>query len=610
MERNDIIKWHRELAVRLLEKRNREGYWTGRLSSSALGVAVAITAFHFHDKDLHRSAIEKGTAWLVSHQNRDGGYGDTPESISNLSTSLLVNAAFNILDKQIPGLPEAGSGLSAYISSQGIDINSPQVARAILNHYKTDYTFSVPILVMGALCGIPSRNAFASIPQLPFELALLPRNFYKMLTLGVVSYAIPALIAVGIAIFHNKPKRNPVLGFIRRKAIPGAIRRLESLMPESGGFLEAMPLTGFVSMCLIASGHKNSPVVQKGISFLQLTQREDGSWPIDIDLSNWVTALSVKSLLRFDKYGFSVEDGNNITRHILSQQYKQVHPFNGAMPGGWGWTHHSGSVPDGDDTPGAIISLIEMNRHQPGIVKPAVMAGCNWLLNLQNSDGGFPTFVKGWGKLPFDQSCADLTGHGILALALTLDMLMEDLPSTDVRRYNRAIRKGLAYLRKNQDPAGALLPLWFGNQGAKEHLNPVYGTARVLTYLDDMSVLGTLPQQSRDEISEIISKGRNYLASAQNRDGSWGGDTGVAGTIEETSLALGALSSAGADKSGGCLAAIAWLRAQTSSGVFRASPIGLYFASLWYDEELYPLTALLDGVGRFLENAESDVKSI
>lgn len=603
IELENLRKRRNELAGQLLEKRNADGFWEGRLSSSALGVAVAITALYFDDKVKHRDAMERGVKWLVTNRNSDGGYGDSPDSLSNISTSLLVYAAFHVQDDTIAGLPEARESLTTYLNSQGIDVHSTAVAEAILKHYKTDYTFSVPILVMCALCGIPSEDAFRRIPRLPFELALLPRSLYRVLRLSVVSYAIPALIAVGIAIFHYKQNRNPLSAWFRRKATAPSLRLLQTLMPESGGFLEAIPLTAFVGMCLIASGHRTLEVVEKGIGFLLRTQRNDGSWPIDIDLSNWVTSLSVKSLARIDHGDWTSSAREKITAHLLNQQYQNIHPFNGSKPGGWGWTNHSGSVPDGDDTPGAMIALVILNRHQPGKVRDAVLAGCDWLLNLRNRDGGFPTFVRGWGKLPFDQSCADLTGHAVLALATALKVYGSSISPDKAGKYLGAIREGVGYLRKHQRSDGALLPLWFGNQLVKGHLNPVYGTARVLTYLHDMLILDALPKDLISGITAIIDKGREYLKGAQNPDGSWGGDAGVDGTMEETALALGALAMHGNEKA--CADALMWLDMKYKTTGMKSSPVGLYFASLWYDEELYPYTAYLEGISRVIEENET-----
>src|SRR6266705_7001371 len=82
----------------LLNERHPEGYWVGELSSSALSTATAVTALHLVDKNLgtttHAALIENGLAWLVAHQNPDGGWGDTDKSFSNISTTMLCRAAF------------------------------------------------------------------------------------------------------------------------------------------------------------------------------------------------------------------------------------------------------------------------------------------------------------------------------------------------------------------------------------------------------------------------------------------------------------------------------------------------------------------------------------
>lgn len=105
-----------------------------------------------------------------------------------------------------------------------------------------------------------------------------------------------------------------------------------------------------------------------------------------------------------------------------------------------------------------------------------VMLGGEWLLKLQNSDGGFPTFSRGWGRLPFDQSCSDLTGHAFLAISIILNKYQKELNITKKKRFNKSLLKAAEYLRKHQRNNGAWLPLWFGNQHTTKHENPVYGT--------------------------------------------------------------------------------------------------------------------------------------
>ncbi|NQU51250.1 MAG: squalene--hopene cyclase [Bacteroidetes bacterium] len=593
---NNLNNRFKELSDLLVEQINVEGFWTGELSSSALGVAVSIAALHFDDPNKNRKEIVSGLDWLKNNINSDGSFGDTPESPGNISTSLLVYAALNLYSSENNSLKNLQNTLADYLQKESIDVNSTQISKAILAHYKKDYTFSVPILTMCALCGIPAKNGFEHIPQLPFELSLLPQKFYRSLNLSVVSYAIPALIAVGIVIF--KKKKPGLLGkWIREWSVTKALRILQKSLPESGGFLEAIPLTAFVTLSLINAGFKEMDVVKKGIVFLKRTQRNDGGWPIDVDLSTWVTTLSIKALRSKKDEVLSATQQNVLVEHLKSIQNKEIHPFNGTRPGGWGWTNFSGSVPDCDDTPGTILALLQLKSSEE--IKSEVIAGAKWLLQLQNNDGGFPTFSKGWGKLPFDQSCADLTGHCILAISATLKNYRDEITVSELNSFEKATKKAAGYLQKHQRENGSWLPLWFGNQHTKNHENPVYGTARVLTYLQDAIVIDPSNHVLQNTLQPMINTAIQFLIHVQNIDGSWGGDYKIIGTIEETSLAISAL--IGTKHKIVCQKGFQWLDQYFIKNGLKPAPIGLYFASLWYDEKMYPLTAYLEAVSRSIE---------
>jgi squalene-hopene/tetraprenyl-beta-curcumene cyclase len=132
----------------------------------------------------------------------------------------------------------------------------------------------------------------------------------------------------------------------------------------------------------------------------------------------------------------------------------------------------------------------------------------------------------------------------------------------------------LDYLRTHQRPDGSWTPLWFGNQQAPAEENLTYGTAKVLQSLS-----------GRDE--PMVERGRQWLLRAQNPDGGWGGAAGAPSSIEETALALEALTAVGTR--GEVLArGVSWLVERTQGGTaFSPTPIGFYFAKLWYYEELY-----------------------
>ena len=384
---------------------------------------------------------------------------------------------------------------------------------------------------------------------------------------------------------------------IRKRAIQPSLKKLSRIVPQSGGFLEATPLTAFVSMCLISSGLENNAVVKKGINFLSKQQRTDGSWPIDTDLSTWVTTLTIKALgSNIDQYLTNSRTAQ-LRSHLLNIQYKERHPFNNAMPGGWGWTNFSGSVPDVDDTCGAILALLKTYDGDEKETE-AIINGCKWLLAQQNRDGGFPTFCKGWGRLPFDRSCSDLTGHSFCALISTVEKPGLHIPEELRKDFYNSASKGFEYLKREQHKSGYWLPLWFGNQMTEDKTNPVYGTSKVCIYLSDCKKYNCLNDKLKTSIELMTADARNYLLQQQNNDGSWGGAIGINGTIEETSLVISALSPTSEES---CIKGFQWMEDAYKNEGLRSNPIGLYFAALWYDEKLYPIIYYIEALRRFLQ---------
>ena len=109
-----------------------------------------------------------------------------------------------------------------------------------------------------------------------------------------------AVILDGQAIHHHRPSRNPLARLVRRLSISRSLRVLERIQPASGGYLEAAPLTSFVVMALSSNPKREQGsaknVIDAGVRFLLNSVRPDGSWPIDTNLSVWVTTLAVNAL--------------------------------------------------------------------------------------------------------------------------------------------------------------------------------------------------------------------------------------------------------------------------------------------------------------------------
>ena len=636
-----------EVVQQLVELRQPRGHWIGELSSSALSTATAITAMQFFieaigesDAELQQQ-IEAGISWLIGQQNSDGGFGDTPLSHSNISTTMLAVAALHACGKAAEFENEIAKAQQYIDSKGGIE--------GLKARYGNDKTFAVPILAHCAMAGIvPWREVSA----LPFEAACVPQRFYNLMQLPVVSYAIPALVAIGQAKFANDPPWDPIRKTIRRLSVSRSLKVLHRMQPESGGFLEAVPLTSFVVMGLIKSGQQDHPVVESGVRFLRESFREvrtdgcqpldqancptagsrrheQGTWPIDTNLATWGTTLTVNALANDKDYfreqlSANKESWRSCVDWIIGCQTKTKHPFTGAQAGGFGWTDLSGSVPDADDTPGALIALRHFYDNADAWCEAAELApaktkiensargGIRWLLDLQNRDRGWPTFCKGWGKLPFDRSGSDLTAHSIRGLLVWQDLHENDGLGSKIRK---AVDAGFEYLKKYQRTDGSWLPLWFGNQDTEDEINPWYGTSKVLLAYRDANLLDT--EQAID--------GLEWIAGSQNEDGGWGGGESLdwadlhrtfkSDGVDRIDTEFGALGNSSVEETALCtetllhaiecdsldadlrqrlrahaLRGVEWLLTAIELDCISIHwPIGFYFAKLWYYEKMYPL---------------------
>src|SRR5690606_35083110 len=90
--------------------------------------------------------VEGGLNWLASHQNNDGGWGDTVLSVSNISTTMLAHAVFHATGT-VARHQRTVDAAAEYIDRAG-------GVAAVLRRYGKDRTFSVPILTHCALAGL------------------------------------------------------------------------------------------------------------------------------------------------------------------------------------------------------------------------------------------------------------------------------------------------------------------------------------------------------------------------------------------------------------------------------------------------------------------------
>src|SRR6267154_2599512 len=176
-----------------------------------------------------------------------------------------------------------------------------------------------------------------------------------------------------------------------------------------------------------------------------------------------------------------------------------------AEPGGWAFEFRNDFYPDVDDTAFVLMALQRVKYPDTKRMEGAIRRGIQWLLSMQNRDGGWGAFDcdndhKFLCNIPFadhnamiDPSTADVTARVVECLGRF--GWPADYP---------AIQRAVKFLLKDQSDDGS----WFGRWG----VNYIYGTSGVLRALETVSLT------ARDYCQRAVL----WLRTVQKADGSFG----------------------------------------------------------------------------------------
>lgn len=174
-------------------------------------------------------------------------------------------------------------------------------------------------------------------------------------------------------------------------------------------------------------------------------------------------------------------------------------------PGGWAFQYNNDYYPDVDDT--AVVGML-LHRADPERYSEAIRRAEIWIEGMQSKNGG-------WGAFDIDNEYYALqhipfADHGALLDPPTADVsarCVSFLAQLGYGMERDSIRRGVEYLKDEQEPDGS----WFGRWGN----NYVYGT---------WSVLCALNAVGEDMNAPYIRKAVEWLKSRQCADGGWGED--------------------------------------------------------------------------------------
>ena len=504
------------------------------------------------DLSVDREALRH---WLVSDQKDDGSWGLAPDYPGDVSTSTEAYLALKILDVA----PDAAYMVKA--RSFILALGGVAKVRVFTRFY---------LACFGLL-------PWDSVPEMPSEFILLPSwapiNIYHLsswaraivVPLLLLSHHQPVfalpngrhvqndfldelwLKSAKKSVPYSKPLKelfktdfvsfsfaavDTVLqyvgglrswflrGYARRSTVKWILEHQESDGHWGGGIF---PAAHFGILALMLEGFKidESPIVKNLEAVESLTIKDAGGKRIQPCVGPvWDTILMSLGLL---DCGVDTSD-KNLCQAIDWVKRRQLFGPEGdwrvynpqRLSGAFSFEYANVWYPDIDDTAAAIQAFVKRDQQAAGSL--SVTAALEWILSMQNRDGGWGAFDKEnnylfLNKIPFsdmgalcDPSSADLAGRVLEAYGLVREASASvKVDETLLKQITTSTDRAIAYLTSTQEPKGA----WYGRWGC----NYIYGTSNVLC---------GLAYHINPRTHTIIHRALTWLQLAQNADGGWG----------------------------------------------------------------------------------------
>lgn len=233
--------------------------------------------------------------------------------------------------------------------------------------------------------------------------------------------------------------------------------------------------------------------VRDGIAKVLAHQRADGSMPFISDTDTWCTATAGVALCAA---GARRDDLSQLARHLTAQQRPN---------GGWAFTDRAHQT-DVDDI---SVTLEFLHTLDPQKYADEIGNATASLLGVQNSAGGFPTYVAGAPA----EAC--MTAAAVNAL------------STSAAEHREVITRALSFLAEQQHEDGSFAPDW---SASRHH-----------TLFRSVLAAGSLGANPPGYVRRMANRALNAVRTAQNDDGGWGQQPGEPSDAVSTSYALIAL---------------------------------------------------------------------
>lgn len=518
----------------LFDIQKSDGHWIGELEANITLTAEFIMLMHFMDL-VDPKKVEKSAAYIKRKQLSDGSWPIFFNGDGDISTTVEAYFALKLAgtDYEAPCMVNARQ----FILAHGGITKVRMITKIMLAFFGQYDWRGVPVLPVEMIyiprvCSfnIYEFSSWARICVVPLTILMHYKPFIQ-----IDSYCDISELYVGhkdqvdfefntdqnLISWHNffvgvdrvlKLLENSPLRISTERALAKAERWILDHQDDSGDWGGIFPAMAFSIMALRMRGYSNDyEPIKKGFEAIERFQIKTDT---EIHQQSCVSPVwdTAWTLCALQASGIDSSD----TRLLYAAQwlYQKQTTRRGDWqiknknlePGGWAFEYYNEFYPDTDDT-GIVLMALRRFQDLEGIDTEArLRKALNWLLNLQNTDGGWGAFDKDVNnpiyneilfndlKTMLDPSCPDITGR-------TLELLGELGYGSDFLPASAAIE----YLKREQHPDGP----WFGRWG----VNYIYGTWAVLTGLARIGV---------DIEQEYMQRAIQWLFAIQNTDGGWG----------------------------------------------------------------------------------------
>jgi squalene-hopene/tetraprenyl-beta-curcumene cyclase len=573
----------------LRAEQRADGHWLFELEADATIPAEYIFLQHFLgqvDTPQFRALEPKIANHLRSIQGRDGGWPLFHDGDMDISASVKAYFALKLAgdDPEAPHMAAARRAILAAGSAAQSNVFT-RIALALFGQ-------------------VPWR----AVPEMPVEIMLLPSWF--PFHLSKVSYWSRTVIAPLLVVMDKKPRAaNPrgvsirelfleaperstyqmnatgsPLGSIfaaidrvlrlsdplrprakRQKAINAAMDFVKERLNGEDGLGGIFPAMANAAMAFHVLGYDwedpDYRLTREAIDRLLYVRDEDTVTCQPCLSPIWDTCLAAHAMLEAGEPG----DSDTFTRAFDWLLEREITEVRGdwawrraeAPVGGWPFQYNNAHYPDVDDT---AVVVMAMDRAGSEASKGAMTRAAAWVIAMQSKNGG-------WGAFDADNAFDYLNhipfaDHGALLDPPTADVsarCLSMLAQLGYGRDNTVVRRGLDYLRREQEADGS----WYGRWG----VNYVYGT---------WSALCALNACGEDMQAPYVRKAVNWLKARQRPDGGWGEDCATywverrdeskASTASQTAWALLGLMAAGEVESDAVRRGVAYLQSLPREG--------------------------------------------